>query len=171
MTRHPATPPARGFGPLKSLPPAVLGILREAARLVLRRPVVGVALAPRAPDGRWVLIRRADTGTWALPGGTLEWGETIRELIPRELLEEAGVRVTSVGRLVGVFSRPDRDVRFHGVTIVIACEVELPSQAPMNPLEIREVGLFTDAELPPEMAMGTGDMLDAARLNGAPIIE
>jgi len=158
-----------GFAPLKSLPPAVLGIVKEAMRLILRRPVVGVAVAPRAPDGRWVLIRRADTGTWALPGGTLEWGETIRELIPRELLEEAGVRVTSVGRLVGVFSRPDRDVRFHGVTIVVACEVELPSQPPMNPLEIREVGLFTDSELPPEMAMGTGDMLDAARrAEGAP---
>jgi 8-oxo-dGTP diphosphatase len=157
---------------LTSFPPAVLGIMREALRLILRRPVVGVAVAARAPDGRWVLIRRGDTGTWALPGGTLEWGETFRELIARELLEEAGVRVRSIGRLVGVFSRPDRDVRFHGVTVVVTCEVEMPSQAPMNHLEIEEVKLFTDAELPAELGMGTGDMLTAARQASlAPVIE
>jgi hypothetical protein len=34
------------------------------------------------------------------------------------------------------------------------------------------VGLFTDAELPPELAMGTGDMLTAARRpGGEPILE
>jgi 8-oxo-dGTP diphosphatase len=145
------------------LPPAALAILREAARLILRRPVVGVAVAARAPDKRWVLIRRGDTGGWALPGGTLEWGETIRELIPRELLEEAGVKVRSIGKLVGVYSRPDRDSRFHGVTIVVTADVEAPSQPPANFLEIEEVGLFADDELPADLGMGTGDMLDAAR--------
>jgi len=151
------------LAPLTRLPPAVLGIVREAARLILRRPVVGVAIAARVPDGRWVLIRRVDTGTWALPGGTLEWGETIRELIPRELMEEAGVKVREIGKLVGVYSRPDRDSRFHGVTIVVACQVEAPSQPPANFLEIEEVGLFADADLQPELGMGTGDMLNAAR--------
>ncbi len=149
--------------PILKLPPALLAIAREMARLLLRRPVVGVGVAARVPDGRWLLIRRADTGTWALPGGTLEWGETIRELIPRELREEAGVEVRSIGRLVGVFSRPDRDVRFHGVTIVVTCEVDMPSRPPANFLEIQEVGLFTDAELPRELAMGMSEMLDAAR--------
>jgi len=149
----------------------VLGIAREALRLILRRPVMGVVVAARVPDGRWVLIRRADTGLWALPGGTLEWGETIRELIPRELREETGANVVSIGRLVGVFSRPDRDPRFHGVTVVVLCEVERPSRAPMNFLEIAEVGLFADQELPEEMGMGTGDMLKAARGSGEPVIE
>ncbi|HKQ68919.1 MAG TPA: NUDIX hydrolase [Polyangiaceae bacterium] len=157
--------------PLLKLPAGALTILREAARLVLRRPVVGVAVAARVPDGRWLLIRRADTGEWALPGGTLEWGETIRELIPRELREESGANVRSIGSLVGVFSRPDRDVRFHGVTIVVACDVDEPTAPPVNPLEITEVGLFADDELPPEMGMGTGDMLQAARAHGPPVIE
>jgi 8-oxo-dGTP diphosphatase len=138
----------------------------------LRRPVVGFALAARVPDGRWVLIRRGDTGTWALVGGTLEWGETLREAIPRELVEEAGADLRSIGRLVGVFTRPDRDLRFHAVTVVVRCEVELPSRPPVNMLEIEEIGLFTDAELPRELAMGTGDMLAAARREGGePVIE
>jgi 8-oxo-dGTP diphosphatase len=161
-----------GFAPLSRLPPAALGILREIARHLLRRPVVGFALAARVPDGRWLLIRRGDTGTWAPVGGTLEWGETLREAVPRELLEEAGASLRSIGRLVGVFSRPDRDLRFHAVTVFIACEVELPARPPANLLEIREVGLFTDAELPMDLAMGTGDMLAAARREGGePVIE
>ena len=129
-------------------------------------------MAARVPDGRWVLIRRGDTGTWALVGGTLEWGETVREAIPRELMEEAGTSLRSIGRLIGVFSRPDRDLRFHAVTVVVACEVDPPSRPPDNMLEILEVGLFTDAELPRDLAMGTGDMLAAARRDqGEPVIE
>ncbi len=151
------------LAPLTRLPTAVLGIVKEAARLILRRPVVGVGVVARVPDGRWLLIRRADTGEWALPGGTLEWGETFRELIPRELREEAGVEVRSIGRLVGVFSRPDRDPRFHAVTVVVCCEVELPTRPPVNFLEIEEVGLFTDGDLPANLCLGTGDMLRAAR--------
>jgi 8-oxo-dGTP diphosphatase len=160
------------LAPLLRLPPAALGILREVARHLLRRPVVGFALAARVPDGRWLLIRRGDTGTWAPVGGTLEWGETVREAIPRELAEEAGASLRSIGRLVGVFSRPDRDLRFHAVTVMVACEVDLPSRPPANMLEIQEVGLFTDAELPHDLAMGTGDMLAAARRNEAePVLE
>ena len=155
-----------------TLPPAALGILREVGRHLLRRPVIGFAVAARVPDGRWLLIRRGDTGTWALVGGTLEWGETIREAIPRELREESGAELRSVGRLVGVFSRPDRDLRFHAVTVVLACEVELPTRPPANMLEIEEVGLFTDAELPRKLAMGMSDMLDAARKGAAdPVVE
>jgi len=41
----------------------------------------------------------------------------------------------------------------------------------MNILEITEVGLFTDAELPTEFAMGTGDMLAAARRGGEAVLE
>jgi 8-oxo-dGTP diphosphatase len=139
---------------------------------LLRRPVVGFAVAARVPDGRWLLIRRGDTGTWALVGGTLEWGETFRDAIPRELIEEAGASLRSIGRLVGVFAKPDRDLRFHAVTVAVMCEVDLPSRPPVNMLEIQEVGLFTDAELPGELAMGTGDMLAAARRRlDEPILE
>jgi 8-oxo-dGTP diphosphatase len=143
------------------IPAAAFAIVKEAARHLLRRPVVGIAAAARTPDGRWLLIRRGDLGEWALPGGTLEWGETLRDTIARELAEETGVTACEIVRLVGVYSRPDRDPRFHGVTVVVECEVEPPERAPANPLEILEVRLFAAPELPP-LAMGMRDMLDAA---------
>ncbi|MFO0676435.1 MAG: NUDIX hydrolase [Polyangiaceae bacterium] len=151
------------LAPLALLPRGAITILREAARHLLRRPVVGVAVCARTDDGRWVLIRRADTGTWALPGGTLEWDETLRESMVRELAEEAGIDDVTFVRVVGAYSRPDRDQRFHGVTIAVECRVALPTKPPSNPLEIREVGVFADDALPSPLAMGMDDMVKAAR--------
>jgi 8-oxo-dGTP diphosphatase len=159
------------FAPLAVLPRAALVILKEAARHLLRRPVVGIAAAARTDDGRWLLIRRSDTGTWALPGGTLEWGETLRTALARELEEEAGTTSATVERVVGVYSRPDRDPRFHAVTIVVLARVAAPSRPPVNPLEILEARLFRDDELPKDLAHGMTDMLADARREAAPILE
>jgi 8-oxo-dGTP diphosphatase len=143
-----------------------IGILHEASRHLLRRPVVGVAAAARTRDGRWLLIKRGDTGTWALPGGTLEWGETLQVGLSREMLEEAGVEALELERVVGVYSRPDRDPRFHAVTVVVRCVIEEPRLPPKNPMEIREVRLFDEASIPPTLAMGMEDMLRDARAGG-----
>jgi 8-oxo-dGTP diphosphatase len=153
------------------IPAGAMVIVKEVARHLLRRPVVGVAAAARTADGRWLLVRRADVGEWALPGGTLEWGETLRASIARELSEEAGVDRCEVGRLVGVYSRPDRDPRMHGVTIVVECVIDAPVREPDNPLEIIEARLFRTSELPSSLAMGMRDMLDAAVGGGEPVLE
>jgi 8-oxo-dGTP diphosphatase len=154
-----------------AVPRGAWGIVKEVARHLLRRPVVGIAAAARTKDGRWLLIRRGDTGEWALPGGTLEWGETLRSSIVRELEEEAGVTRCDVGRLLGVWSRPDRDPRFHGVTVVVECAVDEPVKAPMNPMEITEVGLFATDALPASLAMGMQDMLRTAVEGGEAVVE
>ncbi len=153
-------------GPLSLLPRSVLGIAKEIGRHILRRPVVGIAVAARTDDGRWLLIRRADTGTWALPGGTVEWGETLRSTFDRELLEEAGVTEAVFERVVGVYSRPDRDPRFHAVTVVVTARIAAPSRPPENPLEIREARLFREDELPSPLAMNMDDLFAAARKAG-----
>jgi 8-oxo-dGTP diphosphatase len=158
-------------GPLLLLPRSALALLREVGRHVLRRPVVGIAAAARTADGRWLLIRRADTGTWALPGGTLEWGETLATSLERELLEETGAKLRGKARLLGVYSRPDRDPRFHAVTVLVACEVDAPTRPPDNPLEIREARLFAESELPEDLAHGQSDMLAAARGGGGAVFE
>jgi 8-oxo-dGTP diphosphatase len=157
--------------PLAMLPKGALKIMYEVARHLLRRPVVGIAAAARTNDGRWLLIRRGDTGEWALPGGTLEWGETLRVALARELLEEAGIERAEIVRLCGVYSRPDRDPRFHGVTIVVECAIDPPTRAPDNPLEIRDVRLFSKEELPTTLAMGMQDMLRVAIARDEAVIE
>jgi len=145
------------------IPRALFGLTKEVLRHLLRRPVVGVVAFARSTDGRILLIRRGDTGDWALPGGTLEWGETLRSALTREVAEETGARVQSLGRLIGVYSDPDRDHRFHAVTVVVDAEVSGAVEAPKNPLEILEVRYFTEAELPSNISYRMKEMLDDAR--------
>ncbi len=139
------------------------GLVKETARHLLRRPVVGFVVWATVPDGRVVLIRRGDTGGWALPGGTLEWGETFRQGLERELAEEAGVTLQSPGALLGVYSDPRRDPRFHAVTTVLSASVSEPTRPPMNPLEILEVRLFAPKDIPTGLSHGLDDVVDRAR--------
>jgi 8-oxo-dGTP diphosphatase len=145
------------------IPSGLWKLTKEVARHLLRRPVVGIAALARTPDGRYVLIRRSDTGKWALPGGTLEWGETLRGAIERELHEEVGTRLVSLGEVIGVYSKSERDPRFHAVTILVDATVAPPTQAPDNPLEILEVRMFTEDELPTDLSHGMSEMLSNAR--------
>lgn len=70
-------------------------------------------------EGGVVLIKRSNSpykGCYALPGGFVEVGETVEEAAIREAHEETGLNIQLV-RLVGVYSRPDRDPRGHTVSI------------------------------------------------------
>jgi 8-oxo-dGTP diphosphatase len=150
--------------------PAAWAIVKEASRHILRRPVVGVALAAQIPDGRWLLVRRGDTGNWALPGGTLEWGETLTRAAERELREEAGATLRGPLELCGVYSNPARDDRFHAVTVLLRAPATPPADAPSNPLEILEVGLFAEHELPSPLSHAMTDMLADVR-RGKQVLE
>lgn len=64
-------------------------------------------------NGRILLVRRGRPpflGRWALPGGFVEYRETVEAAVTRELGEETGLHARPV-RLVGVYSGPDRDPR------------------------------------------------------------
>lgn len=145
------------------IPSGAFKIVKEVLRHLLKRPVVGIVAAARTADGRWLLVRRSDTGKWALPGGTLEWGETFRSAITREVFEETGAEVTALGELLGVYSAPERDPRFHAVTVVVAATVAPPSTRNVNPVEITEVRLFDEAALPLDITQGMADMIEDAR--------
>ena len=60
-------------------------------------------------SGRLLLVRRSPEGPWAVPGGRVEVGETLKEAVTRELAEETGLAV-ECGPLLGTSERlsPDR---------------------------------------------------------------
>src|SRR4030095_4807844 len=64
-------------------------------------PLVG-AEAVIVQDGKIILIKRSDSGLWAVPGGLVEVGETLAEAAERELHEETGVE-GKVTQLLGIF--------------------------------------------------------------------
>jgi 8-oxo-dGTP pyrophosphatase MutT (NUDIX family) len=57
--------------------------------------------------GRYLLALRRDIGWWNLPGGGMEYGETVEEALRREVREEVGINV-AIERLVGVYSKPQK---------------------------------------------------------------
>jgi 8-oxo-dGTP diphosphatase len=74
------------------------------------RPMVGVGVVVWRED-RFLLIQRGKPprrGSWSLPGGAQELGETVRETAAREIKEETGVDIEVKG-LIDVFDTIARD--------------------------------------------------------------
>jgi len=78
--------------------------------------------------GSVLLVRRGKApsdGQWAIPGGSVELGETLQQAAEREILEETGIRIRA-GKPVYTFDLIERDrqkrIRFHYVIIDLASE-------------------------------------------------
>ena len=156
---------------LRQVAEGALAIGNEMLRLLLRRPVLGVLAVALDGAGRIVLMRRRDTGTWCLPGGMLEWGETLETGLARELVEETGHRLVRVRRVVGIYGDPARDPRMHAVAVVFEVEVAPPAPGtpPPNLLETIEVAAFSVDALPSALAFDTRRHLDDWRGGGGTV--
>jgi ADP-ribose pyrophosphatase YjhB (NUDIX family) len=92
-----------------------------------------------------LLMQRADNGHWGLPGGYVDPGESVMAAAAREVLEETGYRV-AIGRLIGVYSDPARQV------------VEYPDGEVVQAVNLCFEGLALEAGAPttPEETLATG---------------
>ncbi len=97
-----------------------------------------------------LLINRGNEpfqGYWALPGGFLDMGETIEDTLVREMKEETGLDVEIV-KVVGVFSRPDRDPRGQTVSTAFHVKLKDENQEPVAGDDAADFRFFSLDELP-----------------------
>lgn len=108
-------------------------------------------------DGGIVLIRRKNPPPgWAIPGGFVDYGETLEEAVVREAKEETGLDIRLV-RQLHTYSDPKRDPRHHTVsTIFIATASGIPVAAD----DAREAGIFMKDNLPDEIAFDHRQILE-----------
>jgi len=95
-----------------------------AANSILKRPAIGVGVFVLNAQNSFVLGKRLGSfgaGTWGLPGGHLEFGETFEDCASREVCEETGLEVRDLQFLTAT-NDPMGSER-HYVTIFMVCRL------------------------------------------------
>ena len=101
-----------------------------------------------SPDHVLLVKRKYPPTGWAIPGGFVDYGETVEEAAVREALEETSLRIRLV-RQFHVYSDPKRDPRGHTVSVVFIASA---SGNPVANDDATEARVFTRNALPSPMA-------------------
>lgn len=91
-------------------------------------PVPVVRLIIKNADGQILILRRQSTsyasGEWCLPGGKVDYGETVEESIVKEIREETSLNCTATRFLFYQDSLPMKPGGMHCINLYFECEVE-----------------------------------------------
>ena len=94
-------------------------------------------------DFNFILIKRKNNpykDYWALPGGFVEYGESVENAAIREAKEETNIDV-ELKELVNVYSEPNRDPRGHTITIAYIAKGNINNRKADS--DAKEIGIFS----------------------------
>ncbi|MEF9426762.1 MAG: NUDIX hydrolase [Candidatus Mariimomonas ferrooxydans] len=104
-----------------------------------------------------ILIKRKNPPSgWAIPGGFVDYGESLEDAVIREAKEETGLDIRLV-RQFHTYSDPKRDPRHHTVSTIFIAKASGNAHAGDD---AGEIGIFSMDSLPDEIAFDHRQILD-----------
>jgi 8-oxo-dGTP diphosphatase len=111
----------------------------------LRNPLLTVDIIIEMPRGGIVLIERKNPPHgWALPGGFVDYGESLESAAVREAKEETSLAVQLIEQF-HAYSDPNRDARHHTVSIVF---IATANGTPRGADDAKVARVFGENEIP-----------------------
>lgn len=135
--------------------------------LLVRGMTLGVRAVVLDADNKVFLVRHSYVSGWYLPGGGVDYGETMEQAMRRELKEEGNIDLTGDAVLHGIFLNSHISRRDHVAVYVVRHFGQDRLPAPNH--EIIECGFFDTAALPEGATPGTRLRI-AEVLDGKPAI-
>ena len=121
-----------------------------------RNPIPTVDVIIETAGGIVLIERKNEPKGWALPGGFVDYGETLEAAATREAREETRLEVTDL-RLLGCYSEPARDPRQHTITTVF---IATASGTPVAADDAADVVVFPLSALPDHLCFDHRRILD-----------
>lgn len=121
-----------------------------------RTPRLTVDIIIRVTDGIILIKRKNPPPGWAIPGGFVDYGETLEEAALRETKEETSLDLENLHQF-HAYSDPSRDPRGHTVSVVFTAD---GTGTPRAASDAEEIGVFTQDSLPEDIAFDHRKILE-----------
>jgi len=121
-----------------------------------RNPLLTVDVIIEVEGGIVLIKRKNPPYGWAIPGGFVDYGETIEDAAIREAKEETGLNIKLI-RQFHAYSDPERDPRHHTVSVVF---IATAGGKPQARSDAKEVGIFNKDSLPGDIAFDHRQILE-----------
>lgn len=119
-----------------------------SATPVYKNPLPTVDIIVRIQGGFILIKRKNPPFGWALPGGFVDYGESVENAAVREAKEETSLDITDL-QLLGVYSAPDRDPRHHTISTVFIAQGH---GSPLAGDDAMQIQVFNKDNFPKELA-------------------
>lgn len=120
-----------------------------------RNPLPTVDIIIEIRSGIVLIERKNPPHGWALPGGFVDYGESLESAAVREAKEETSLDITLEEQFHS-YSEPERDPRHHTVTMVFIAKA---SGTPKAEDDAKNLGVFTEDNLPDPIAFDHGKII------------
>lgn len=121
-----------------------------------KNPAPTVDIIIRHKEGIILIKRKNPPEGWALPGGFVDYGETLEAAAVREAKEETGLEIRLL-RQFHAYSDPDRDPRGHTISTVFVAEASGQARAGDDAAEL---GTFHKGGLPAKIVFDHKQILE-----------